>query len=121
MPHRSARPRVGAHRMTRTLVVLLIAALMAPAVARARAGRPDRHFGTAGTQTLNAKNSDAVGGAVLALSNGRVLAGGAAAGKFVVLRLHSQSGRLDNNFGDHGQFVPDLPGSSLDGVRALAT
>jgi uncharacterized delta-60 repeat protein len=107
--------------MTRTLVVLLIAALLAPAVAHARAGQPDRRFGTAGTQTLNAKNSDAVGGAVLALSNGRVLAGGAAAGKFVVLRLHSQSGRLDNNFGDHGQFVPDLPGSSLDGVRALAT
>jgi uncharacterized delta-60 repeat protein len=107
--------------MTRILVVLLAAALLAPAVAHARAGQPDTRFASAGTQTLNAKNADAVGGAVLALSNGRVLAGGAAAGKFVVLRLHSKTGRLDNNFGDHGQFVPELPGTSLDGVRALAT
>jgi uncharacterized delta-60 repeat protein len=107
--------------MIRIVVALLVAGLFAPAAAQARAGQPDRHFGNRGTQTLNAKNADAVGGAVLALSNGRVLAGGAAAGKFVVLRLHSSSGRLDNNFGDHGQFVPDLPGTSLNGVRALAT
>jgi uncharacterized delta-60 repeat protein len=111
--------------MTRTLVALLAAALSLssaiPAVAHARAGQPDPRFATAGTQTVNAKNADAVGGAVLALSNGRVLAGGAAAGKFVVLRLHSKSGRLDNNFGHRGQFIPALPGTSLEGVRALAT
>jgi uncharacterized delta-60 repeat protein len=107
--------------MTRMLVALLAVALLIPAAAQAKAGQADRRFGSNGTQTLNAPGADAVGGAVLAISHDRLLAGGAAAGKFVVLRLHSRSGRLDNNFGDRGQFVPELPGTTLDGVRALAT
>src|SRR5205814_1309645 len=66
------------------------------------------------------RGADAVGGAVLVLPGGRMLAGGATAGMLVVLRLHSTSGKLDHDFGDRGQFVPRLPGTSLDGVRALA-
>src|SRR3954468_22237033 len=120
MPHRTPVPRVGASAMKRTLLATLALALLAPAAAQARAGQLDGHFATRGAQTLNAKDADAVGGAILALPNGRLLAGGAAAGKVVVLRLHAAAGRLDNDFGDHGQFVPELPGTSLEGVRALA-
>src|SRR3954451_2348368 len=120
MPHRTPAARVDAPAMKRILLATLALALLAPAAAEARAGQPDRHFATRGAQTLNAKDADAVGGAILALPNGRLLAGGAAAGKFVVLRLHAASGRLDNDFGDRGQFVPELPGTTLEGVRALA-
>src|SRR6185312_13066479 len=45
----------------------------------------------------------------------------AAAGKLVVIRLHATTGKLDNGFGAHGQFAPQLPGTSLDGVQSLAT
>jgi uncharacterized delta-60 repeat protein len=106
--------------VTRALlaVVLLLAA---PAAAQARAGDIERGFGTRGTQTLSAKKGDAVGGAIDVLTNNRMLAGGAAGGRWVVVRLHSSSGKLDNNFGDRGQFTPNLPGTSLNGVQALAT
>jgi uncharacterized delta-60 repeat protein len=100
-----------------TLVLLLVA----PAVAQARAGQVDTHFGRRGSQTLGARGGDAVGGAILSLGNGRVLAGGAAAGRLVVVRLHASTGKLDNGFGTRGQFAPQLPGSSLDGVQSLAT
>src|SRR3954471_1986394 len=120
MPHRFPVGRVGATAMTRTLLAVLAALLPAPASAQARAGQADTHFATRGTQTLNARGADAVGGAVMVLPRGRMLAGGAAAGKLLVLRLHSTSGKLDNDFGDRGQFVPELPGTTLDGVRALA-
>jgi uncharacterized delta-60 repeat protein len=99
-------------------VVLLLAA---PAAAQARAGDIERGFGTRGTQTLSAKKGDAVGGAIDVLTSNRMLAGGAAGGRWVVVRLHSSSGKLDNNFGDRGQFTPSLPGTSLNGVQALAT
>ena len=106
--------------MMRTLVVLLTAALLAPAVAHARAGQPDRRFATAGTQTLNAKNSDAIGGAVLALSNGRVLAGGAAAqARRAAAAL--EVGAARQQLRRPRAVRPGLPGNSLDGVRALAT
>src|SRR5689334_2192182 len=122
MPHRSATPRVGAHAMKRTAALAALAlALTAPSRAQARAGDVDTHFARAGTQTLGARGGDAVGGAILSLGNGRVLAGGAAAGRLVVLRLHATTGRLDNAFGTHGQFAPQLPGTSLDGVQSLAT
>ena len=49
-----------------------------------------------------------------------MLAGGSAGGQFVVVRLRP-SGSLDSRFGTGGQVVPALPGTSLDGVRALAT
>jgi uncharacterized delta-60 repeat protein len=106
--------------VTRALlaVVLLLAA---PTAAQARAGDIQRGFGTRGTQTLGAKGGDAVGGAIDVLASDRMLAGGAAGGKFVVGRLHSTTGKLDNDFGDRGQFVPALPGTSLNGVQALAT
>src|SRR3954471_16498189 len=106
--------------MTRTLLALLALLLAVPSAAAARAGEPDRSFGIGGTQTLNAPGGDAVGGAVLVLPGNRMLAGGAVGGKLVVLRLRARSGALDGSFGDHGQVVPGLPGTSLDGVRSLA-
>jgi uncharacterized delta-60 repeat protein len=108
--------------MKRTAALAALALLLsAPAVAQARAGEADTHFARRGTQTLGAPSGDAVGGAVLSLGNGRLLAGGAAAGKLVVIRLHATTGKLDNGFGAHGQFAPALPGTSLDGVQSLAT
>src|SRR4051812_13581764 len=104
--------------MTRILAALLLL-LLAPAAAQARVGHPDRAFGRQGTVTLKATAADAVGGAVKVISGNRVLAGGAAAGQFVVVRLRS-TGTLDSTFGTGGQVVPALPGSTLDGVRALA-
>lgn len=106
--------------MKKIALAAVALALSAPAAAEARAGRVDRHFAKRGTQTLNVRGGDAVGGAILTLSNGRLLAGGAAAGKLVIVRLHSTSGKLDNDFGSHGQVVPALPGTTLDGVQALA-
>ena len=70
--------------------------------------------------TLRATEADAVGGAVKVISGNRVLAGGSAGGQLVVVRLRP-SGSLDSRFGTGGQVVPALPGTSLDGVRALAT
>jgi uncharacterized delta-60 repeat protein len=102
-------------------LLAVVALLAVPAAAQARAGDVERSFGTQGTQTLNAKKGDAVGGAIDVLANNRLLAGGAAGGRWVVVRLHSSSGKLDNDFGDRGQFTPNLPGTSLDGVQALAT
>ncbi len=108
--------------MKRTVALAGLALLLgAPAAAQARAGQADRHFARRGTQTRGAKGGDAVGGAVLSLGNGRLLAGGAAAGRLVVVRLHATTGKLDNGFGAHGQFAPQLPGTSLDGVQSLAT
>ena len=77
------------------------------------------HFGRRGTVTLKATDADAVGGAVKVVTGNRVLAGGSAAGQLVVVKLRP-SGSLDSTFGTRGQVVPALPGSSLDGVRALA-
>src|SRR3954453_21971306 len=102
----------------RTLAVLLVLAL--PASAEAAAGDPDRGFGRQGTVTLKATNADAVGFAVKVVSGNRVLAGGAAAGQMVVLKLRA-SGTLDTSFGTRGQVVPALPGTSLDGVRSIQT
>jgi uncharacterized delta-60 repeat protein len=104
--------------MTRILAALILL-MLAPAAAQARAGDPDRAFGRQGTVTLKATAADAVGGAVKVISGNRVLAGGAAAGQFVVVRLRP-TGTLDSKFGTGGQVVPALPGSTLDGVRALA-
>jgi uncharacterized delta-60 repeat protein len=104
--------------MTRILAALALLLLL-PAVADARAGDPDRGFGRRGTVTLKATAADAVGGAVRVISGKRVLAGGAAAGQFVVVRLRA-SGTLDSSFGTGGQTVPALPGTTLEGVRALA-
>ncbi|HWK27092.1 MAG TPA: delta-60 repeat domain-containing protein [Solirubrobacter sp.] len=101
------------------LAAALLALAVFPAGAAARAGEPDHAFGRRGTVTLKATGADAVGGAVRVLSGHRVLAGGAAAGKFVVVRLRA-SGTLDSRFGTRGQVVPALPGTTLDGVRALA-
>jgi uncharacterized delta-60 repeat protein len=106
--------------MLRSLLALAAVLLLAPAAAHARAGDPDRTFASRGTVTLKATDADAVGGAVKVLPNGRVLAGGSAAGRLVILRLR-RTGSLDSTFGSSGQVAPDLPGSSLDGVRALAT
>jgi uncharacterized delta-60 repeat protein len=104
--------------MTRFLLALTLL-LALPVAAQARPGDPDRRFGRQGTATLRATESDAVGGAVKVLSGNRVLAGGSAGGLFVVVRLRP-SGSLDSRFGTGGQVVPALPGTSLDGVRALA-
>jgi uncharacterized delta-60 repeat protein len=106
--------------MTRSVLAALLAALLVPAVASARAGDPDRTFGTRGTVTLKATDADAVGAAVNVVAGGRVLAGGSAAGQLVVLKLR-KSGSLDTSFGTRGQVVPALPGSSLDGVRSIQT
>jgi uncharacterized delta-60 repeat protein len=100
------------------LVALLLA--LAPAAARASGDEPDRTFGQRGTVTLKATDADAVGGAVKVVAGHKVLAGGSAAGKLVVLRLR-KSGSLDSGFGSNGQVAVDLPGTSLDGVRSLAT
>ncbi len=105
--------------MTRLLLALILL-LALPVAAQARPGDPDRRFGRQGTVSLKATNADAVGGAVKVLSGNRVLAGGAASGQFVIVRLRP-SGSLDSRFGTAGQVVPALPGTSLDGVRALAT
>jgi uncharacterized delta-60 repeat protein len=104
--------------MIRVLAVALLLAL--PATAEAAAGDPDRGFGRRGTVTLKATDADAVGFAVKVVSGNRVLAGGAAAGQLVVLKLRA-SGALDSSFGTRGQVVPALPGTSLDGVRAIQT
>jgi uncharacterized delta-60 repeat protein len=100
------------------LVALLLA--LAPAAARASGDEPDRTFGQRGTVTLKATDADAVGGAVKVVSGHKVLAAGSAAGKLVVLRLR-KSGSLDSGFGTGGQVAVDLPGTSLEGVRSLAT
>src|SRR4051794_8145572 len=104
--------------MTRIFAALALL-LLVPAAAQARAGDPDRAFGRRGTVTLKATSADAVGGAVKVISGNRVLAGGAAAGQFVVVRLRS-TGTLDSKFGTGGQVVPALPGTTLDGVRGIA-
>src|SRR3954468_6573358 len=104
--------------MTRIFAALALL-LLVPAAAQARAGDPDRAFGRRGTVTLKATAADAVGGAVKVISGNRVLAGGAAAGQFVVVRLRS-TGTLDSKFGTGGQVVPALPGTTLDGVRAIS-
>jgi len=104
--------------MTRILASLAVL-LLVPAAAQARVGDPDRAFGSQGTVTLKATDADAVGGAVKVLSGNRILAGGAAAGQFVVVRLRP-TGTLDSKFGTGGQVVPALPGTTLDGVRGLA-
>jgi uncharacterized delta-60 repeat protein len=104
--------------MTRIFAALALL-LLVPAAAQARAGDPDRAFGRRGTVTLKATSADAVGGAVKVISGNRVLAGGAAAGQFVVVRLRS-TGTLDSHFGTGGQVVPALPGTTLDGVRAIS-
>lgn len=106
--------------MEKIALAAVALALVTPGVAQARAGQADTHFAKRGTQTLNVRGGDAVGGAILTLSDGRLLAGGAAAGKLVVVRLHSTSGKLDSDFGSHGQVVLALPGTTLDGVQALA-
>src|SRR3954471_20516738 len=106
--------------MTRFVTAALLASLLVPAAAWAGPGDPDRSFGTRGTVTLKATDADAVGSAVKVLAGGRVLAGGSAAGQLVVLKLR-KSGSLDDKFGTHGQVVPALPGSSLDGVRSVQT
>jgi uncharacterized delta-60 repeat protein len=106
--------------MHRLLLVALAGLLLAPAAAAARAGDPDRDFGRRGTVTLKATAADAVGGAVKVVSGNRVLAGGSAAGQFVIVKLRT-SGSLDSRFGTRGQVVPALPGTSQDGVRAIAT
>jgi uncharacterized delta-60 repeat protein len=104
--------------MTRILTVLLLLAL--PASAHAAAGDPDRSFGRRGTVTLKATSADAAGFAVKVLSGNRVLAGGSAAGQLVLVKLRA-SGSLDSQFGTRGQVVPALPGTSLDGIRAIST
>jgi len=104
--------------MTRILASLAVL-LLVPAAAQARVGDPDRAFGSQGTVTLKATDADAVGGAVKVLSGNRILAGGAAAGQFVVVRLRP-TGTLDSKFGTGGQVVPALPGTTLAGVRGLA-
>ena len=106
--------------MPRILLVALAALALAPATAHARPGDPDRDFGRRGTVTLRATGADAVGGAVRVLERNRILVGGAAIGQFVIVKLRP-SGSLDSSFGTRGQVVPALPGSSLEGVRALAT
>jgi uncharacterized delta-60 repeat protein len=105
--------------MTRILAAALLLALLLPVAAQARAGDPDKRFGRQGTVTLKATAADAVGGAVKVISGNRVLAGGAAGGQFAVVRLRS-TGTLDSKFGTGGQVVPALPGTTLDGVRAIS-
>ena len=106
--------------MLRSLGALVALLLLAPAAAHARAGDPDRGFAQRGTLTLKATDADASGSAVKVIAGHKVLAGGSAGGKLVVLRLRA-SGALDSGFGVGGQVVPALPGSSLEGVRSLAT
>jgi uncharacterized delta-60 repeat protein len=106
--------------MKRLLAATLLVLLVPTAAAQARAGDPDTAFGRRGTVTLKATAADAVAGAVKVISGNRVLAGGSAAGQFVVVRLR-KTGTLDSKFGTGGQVVPALPGTTLDGVRSLAT
>src|SRR3954462_13518099 len=106
--------------MIRTLAIALLTLLLLPAGALAGPGDPDTHFGRHGTVTLKATDADAVGGAVKVVTGNRVLAGGSDAGQLVVVKLRA-SGSLDSAFGTRGQVVPALPGSSLDGVRAIQT
>src|SRR3954453_6306227 len=106
--------------MIRTLAIALLTLLLLPAGALAGPGDPDSHFGRHGTVTLKATDADAVGGAVKVIAGNPVLAGGSAPGQLVVLKLRS-SGSLDSTFGTRGQVVPALPGTSLDGVRAIQT
>ncbi len=106
--------------MLRSLAAVVLAMLLVPAAAHARGDEPDRAFGQRGTVTLKTTDADAVGGAVKVIAGHKVLAGGVAAGKLVVLRLR-KSGALDSGFGTRGQVAVDLPGTSLDGVRSLAT
>ena len=94
------------------------------ALARRRAGAapgdPGPRFGRRGTVTLKATDADAVGGAVKVLSGNRVLAGGSGRrASSCVVKLRA-TGSLDSTFGTGGQVVPALPGTSLDGVRAIA-
>src|ERR1700755_2889707 len=103
--------------MTR-LVLALVLLVLFPAVAVASAGDPDTHFGQRGVVTLKASGADAVGSAVKVLADGSVLAGGAAGGKLAIIKLR-KTGSLDSRFGTHGQVVPQLPGTSLDGVKAI--
>ena len=103
--------------MIRVLTVLALL-LALPTAAHAAAGDPDRDFGRRGTVTLKATDADAVGNAVKVVSGNRVLAGGAAAGQLVLVKLRA-SGSLDSTFGTRGQVVPALPGTSLDGVRGI--
>ncbi|HEX6024956.1 MAG TPA: hypothetical protein VFZ00_23395 [Solirubrobacter sp.] len=106
--------------MARILLAALAALALVPAAAQARPGEPDRNFGRRGTVTLKAADADAVGGAVKVIAGNRILAGGAAAGQFVIVKLRA-SGSLDRSFGTSGQVVPALPGTTLDGVRAIST
>jgi uncharacterized delta-60 repeat protein len=106
--------------MLRCCALIALVLALAPAVARASGDEPDRAFGQRGTVTLKATDADAVGGAVKVIAGHKVLAAGSAAGKLVVLRLR-KTGSLDSGFGTGGQVAVDLPGTSLDGVRALAT
>ena len=91
--------------MMRFLAAALVLLLVPAAAAQARAGDPDRAFGRRGTVTLKATAADAVAGAVKVISGNRVLAGGSAAGQFVVVRLR-KTGTLDSKFGTGGQVVP---------------
>jgi uncharacterized delta-60 repeat protein len=104
--------------MIRILAVLLLLAV--PASAEAAAGDPDRTFGRRGTVTLKATSADAVGFAVKVVGGNRVLAGGSAAGQLVLVKVRA-TGSLDTAFGTRGQVVPALPGTSLDGIKAIAT
>jgi len=106
--------------MLRCAAVVALLLALAPAIARASGDEPDRAFGQRGTVTLKATDADAVGGAVKVVAGHKVLAAGSAAGKLVVLRLR-RTGSLDSSFGSAGQVAVDLPGTSLDGVRSLAT
>src|SRR3954454_6348130 len=100
MPHRSPRPRVRP-RVIRALAAASLV-LVLPAAAAAAPGAPDRGFGHRGTVTLKATDADAVGGGVKVLTGNRVLAGGSAAGQFVIVKLRA-SGALDRTFGTSGQ------------------
>lgn len=105
--------------MIRALTVFALL-LALPTTAHAAAGDPDRDFARRGTLTLKATDADAVGHAVKVVSGNRVLAGGAAAGQLVIVKLRA-SGSLDSTFGTRGQVVPALPGTSLDGVKGIQT
>ena len=106
--------------MTRFLLALTLL-LALPVAAQARPGDPDRRFGRQGTVTLKAddrRRRRRRGQGHLRQPRARrrqrrrpVRRRAAAA----------RAGTLDSRFGTGGQVVPALPGTSLDGVRALAT